>query len=282
MKTVAGRSWLSWTSVAVLAALCGFLALLQNHWIAQLSFAEKDRLQQQLQNELNHLAREFDSEITGAVMGLLPSQPEIDGLGREKAYAIRYTQWRQSHEGIFTRIALAVPQESSINLLMLDLDNGQFAPADWPLDWHGVREELLAHLNRRPPGPPVSVPRSVITVPRFGPPRRPEEGGLGRTEQEWLAVELNLDHVRDTMVPDLLHRYLAAGGTKLDYRALLIDNFDPAKVIYQSAPDGSGHVREAPDASVVVFTVDYPRLMRARGGGPPPGFPPGPPPGGRG
>jgi len=78
MNPVARRSWLSWASVAGLAALCGFLALLQNHWIMEVSRAERERLQQQLQNELNHLAREFNNEITSAAAALLPSQPEID------------------------------------------------------------------------------------------------------------------------------------------------------------------------------------------------------------
>src|SRR5690242_7106039 len=122
MNRIAGRSWLSWTAVAVLAGLCGFLALLQNHWIVEVSRAERERLQMELQGELIHLAREFNSEITGAGAALMPSEPEIEGLGREKAYAVRYAQWKQLHERMFSRVALAVPHDRSLDLLILNLD----------------------------------------------------------------------------------------------------------------------------------------------------------------
>src|SRR5689334_13930921 len=120
MKSVPRRSWLSWASVGLLAVLCGFLALLQNHWIGEVSRAERDRLQQQLQNELGHLAREFNSEIVSAVVGLSPSEAEIESLGRERAYAARYAQWKQSHDRMFSRIALAVPHDADIDLLVLN------------------------------------------------------------------------------------------------------------------------------------------------------------------
>src|SRR6266567_2799961 len=109
MDTLNQRSWLAWATVGVLAVLCASLALLQNHWIAEVSRAERERLQQQLQTELGHLSHEFNAEITNACSGLLPSNPEIDQLGQEKAYVNRYLQWKQSHDRIFTRIALAVP-----------------------------------------------------------------------------------------------------------------------------------------------------------------------------
>jgi nitrogen-specific signal transduction histidine kinase len=84
MDTLQQRSWLAWASVGVLAILCASLALLQNHWIAEVSRAERERLQQQLQSELSHLSREFDNEITNACSGLLPAASEVEELGREK------------------------------------------------------------------------------------------------------------------------------------------------------------------------------------------------------
>lgn len=272
----------------MLAALCGVLALLQNHWIAEVSRAERERLQQQLQNELNHLAREFNTEITSAAAGLMPSQPEIDGLGREKAYAVRYAQWKQSHDRIFSRIALAVPHDASLDLLLLNLDTGQFAPADWPAEWSTVRDELMPRLNHRGFGLHMQEPGNMITLPRFGGPRSLGEPGPGRAEQEWLALELNLDYVRGTMLPELLHRYLAPGGNKLDYQAEVTDNADPSKLIYQSAP--GERIRNSSDASVALFNIDFWQVMRPRERQPGPTFemrppppgprgPPGPPPG---
>lgn len=73
MVRVQQRAWLSWASMGLLAALCGFLALLQNRWIGELSRAERERLQHELQAELSHLSLEFNNEITSACAGLFPS-----------------------------------------------------------------------------------------------------------------------------------------------------------------------------------------------------------------
>lgn len=270
MKNVARRTWLSWASVGVLAVLCGFLALLQNHWIAEVSRAERDRLQQQLQDELNHFAREFNAEIASDCAGLVPSEAEIRSLGREKAYSVRYTQWKQSHDRVFSRIALAVPHDATINLLALDLETGEFSKSDWP----AVRDTLAARLNRTRFGFAFREPPDIITLPRFGGP--PGRTGPG-PEQEWLALELNLDYARASLLPELLHRHLAPGGNRLDYQAVVIDNDDPSKLIYQSAPDQSGWVRAAPDAAVGLFGVNFAAMRRAQARGVPPGPPPGAP-----
>jgi signal transduction histidine kinase len=285
MDTLQQRSWLAWATVGVLAVLCVSLALLQNHWIAEVSRAERERLQQQLQTELSHLSREFNAEIANACAGLMPSYPEIEELGREKAYANRYLQWKQSHDRIFSRIALAVPHDVSLDLRNLDREKAEFSPAAWPAEWSAARDELLARLNhtglfgRVPAGP-----SNLITVPRFG--------GPGQPEQEWLVVEVNLEYVRGTMIPELLRRYLAAGGAKLDYQAEVVESADPSKVIFRSASGTDNRILRSHDAAVPLFDINLFAVMRLRqpqmrgfyrgGSGPPPPGLPGPPPGGLG
>src|SRR5689334_22827199 len=106
MEKMLQRPWVSWASVGLLAILCGFLGFLQNRWISEVSRAERERLQQQLQTELNHLSREFNSEISSACSGLLPSTSQIEEMGREQAYTAQYLQWKPSHDRMFSRIAL--------------------------------------------------------------------------------------------------------------------------------------------------------------------------------
>jgi signal transduction histidine kinase len=257
------RAWLSWASVGVLAALCVLLALLQNHWVNEVSRAEKERLQQELQGELSHLSREFNTEIMAACRALMPSTAEAEALGRDQAYSNQYSQWKQSHDRMFSRIGLAVPRGDSVQFLNLDLDTAQFTPAEWPADWGGVREQLNARWTHRGFDregfgfglPPDSS--NVITVPRFmGPPGHPGMNGHGPPrEQEWLVAELNLAYVRATMMPELLHRYLAAGG-KLDYEAEVVARADPSKVIFQTAHDANSRIRASADASVLLFNVN--------------------------
>jgi signal transduction histidine kinase len=261
MDKLQQRSWLAWASVGVLAALCASLALLQNHWIAELSHAERVRLQQQLQSELGHLSREFNNEITAACAGLMPSLTETEELGLEKAYANRYAQWRQSHDRIFSRIALAIPHDSGLDLASLDREKGEFSPVAWPDEWSAARQELMARLNHT--GLVAAGPSNVIMLPQFGGGRGLSGPGPGPHEQGWLVVEVNLDYVRGTMLPELLHRYLAAGG-KLDYQAEVVESVNPSKVIFQSAAGTNDRILSSHDASVPLFDVNIAEILRPR------------------
>ena len=66
MENTPQRAWLSWAVVGLLILLCGVLAVLQNRWLDELARAEKDRLHQELQNELNRLSRDFNNDLTDA------------------------------------------------------------------------------------------------------------------------------------------------------------------------------------------------------------------------
>lgn len=301
MKTPERRAWLSWASVGLLAALCGVLALLQNHWIREISRAEKERLQNQLQSELMRLSREFNTELASACFDLVPTTQQVDELGRMKAYALRYSQWRESHDRLFSRIAVVVPDDDSLEFYDLDLASGQFAPGEWPPSWTFVRNQLLAHLTGGPFDMATAQRSTLIDVPRFdsprfgphppGPPRhgpppfgpsgmrpRPdgpegmdrrgfgrldrggrgpgvEPGPRGRAEQDWLILQVNVDYVRETMLPELLHRHLGGGG-KLDYEAKVVDAADPSHVIFEITPHSTAMAGTAPDASVSLFAVN--------------------------
>jgi signal transduction histidine kinase len=263
MDKLQQRSWLAWASVGVLAVLCASLALLQNHWIAELSRAERERLQQQLQSELGHLSREFNSEVAAACAGLMPSLAEVDELGLEKAYVNRYVQWRQSHDRIFSRIALAVPHNSGLDLATLDREKVEFSSAAWPDEWSTVRDRLMARLNRTPLDRVAAGPSNVIELPQFSGGRGGNGPVPGLREQGWLVVEVNLDYVRGTMLPELLHRYLAAGG-KLDYQAEVVESGNPSKVIFQSASGTPDRIARSHDASAPLFDLNIAEILRPR------------------
>lgn len=267
MAKIGRREWLSWGAVGLLALLCGFLALLQNRWIGEISRAEKDRLHQQLQTELNRLSRDFNGELTSAVSDLLPPSAQIETLGAEKAYSDRYSRWRDTHERLFNRIALAVPREEGLVLLDLNLDNGQFSQGDWPPAWTGMRQRIEAHLGGERAEPVSSTNSTVIEIPRFGRPGGPgkpdeERGGPPRmVELEWLIVEINLNYIRGSMLPDLLRRHLGGGG-KLPYQAEVVNGADPSNVIFHSGPEPDPETLRSPDASVNLFEVSRGIFMR--------------------
>ncbi|HLJ47045.1 MAG TPA: HAMP domain-containing sensor histidine kinase [Bryobacteraceae bacterium] len=262
MEQVERRTWLAWVAVGVLAVLCAASAILQNRWISEVSRAERETLQQHLQGGLNQLARDFDGEIATGARSLQPSQ-------------------------MFTRLAVAVPREDPAGLILLDPKTGRFGAAAWPEEWSAVREELDSMRQRVRPPPPGSMPDNVVVLPRIarerghggrgpqGPPGPPPE------EQELLIAELNLNYARNTLLPELLRRYLGDGNGKLEYDAEVIDNADSSKVIFQSA---SSDIRTSPDAWVDLFRINLriPRFGPGRGFGgepPPPGIEGPPPPG---
>jgi signal transduction histidine kinase len=247
MDKIKARAWLSWAFISLLALLCGVLAVLQNRWINEFSQAEKQRLQQQLQTELGHLSREFNDEVTRDGAGLVPSASQIEELGRERAYAAAYSRQRESNESMFSRIGLVIPEDDSLVFSNLDFGTGQFSRADWPAAWSSVREQMMARIDGRGPGVNMPPDSALIDLPRFG-GRGPNPG-----EQEWLIAELNLDYVRDTMLPELLHHHLGGGGGKLDYQVEVVSIADPSRVVFQSTPGEKGRIIGEPDASVNLF-----------------------------
>ncbi len=280
MGNTAQRAWLSWSVVGLLILLCGVLALLQNRWLDELARAEKDRLHQELQNQLNRLSRDFNTELTDACIGLLPAASLVDKLGREKAYSAQYWQWKESHDRVFQRIALAVPQNGSLALFDLNLATAQLSPEDWPVPWAALKDGLLARLTGAGFGPNSLLGDSaLIDLPRFGgsgPGNNREPGPPFGREQDWLIVEINDDYVRSVMLPELLHRHLGAAG-KLNYEAAVVRRADPSHVVFrlmQVIPSQEAEIVRAPDASVDLFEVNYGALRfrsgnQARGSPPP-------------
>jgi signal transduction histidine kinase len=252
-----------WASLGVLALLCSVLAVLQYRWIGEISRAEQERLQAGLQLSLNRISQDFTGTIGAASAALIPGEPEIEDMGKQAAYASRYSQWRETaaHGRLFKRIGIAEPREKSIVLYVVDPQTAQFAAAEeWPDDWKVLRERLLGGIVEGQPGPYAPAESMLIEVPRFGRP----EAGSGRREQEWLILELDAGYLRTGVFPQLLERHLgpAAEGK---YAIQIRSHATSAQVIY-SSEDARLRIGK-PDAVAGLFD---PRALARPG---PRGFP---------
>jgi signal transduction histidine kinase len=257
---------LSWLFAGLLAVLCGALLVLQHRWIGEISRAEGDRLRAELRNSLVRLSRDFNREIGDACSALLPGSSEIEQSGVEIAYAAHYARWKESHERLFSRIALVIPHDRSVEFLNLDLDTARFAPASWPPGWSSMQDWITSRMNGAGPAPFAPRDSTLIDMPRFG------RGGPGMREKEWLIAELNLDYIRGVLLPELLQRHLGGPG-KLAYQTEVVTNGQPSQVIYRSG----GGIDRAPDAAVPLLEINYARFMRREGmPGPPPASENGP------
>jgi len=146
---------------------------------------------------------------------------------------------------LFRRIALAIPSEGAIALSTLNLDTGEFSRTEWS----AMRERLEARQDHRSSSPLKAASAALLEMPRFG------EGG----EQEWLIVELNVDYVRDNVLPELLKKYVGNSG-RLDYDWDLVT--DPSDTASPA------------DASVALLNIQPRGPDNGRGGpGPPRPFP---------
>jgi signal transduction histidine kinase len=267
------RTW--WLFALAIAASCLGLGVLQYNWIGEVSIAERDRMQASLRGSLQRLGRDFNGELSAAIAGLHPSGPSPDDVNRTGEYLKQYELWKETapqQQQWFKRIALAVPNGDDAELLVLDKSALTFHPSAWPNEWVPVREQLIARLSgegfrggRRPFAPNESL---VIEVPRFrlepspgppgpdnGPPRR-------RMESEWLLLEINVDYLRTSVLPELLRRHL--GGT--DYDAAVTWSHDNSKLVFQNDSKFTG---QPADATVRILEAQFDSLFRR---GPPRSF----------
>jgi signal transduction histidine kinase len=271
------QAWLSWASIALLGLLCAILAILQYRWIGEIAGAERGRLRDELQSRLFAVRTSFNDELSKSASALIPVAAQAAAEGREAAYAGQYLRWRETHDRIFRRIALAVPAGESVELLSLDLDSARYSPSGWPAEWSMLRDSLTARLRGEPRHPSDAGSPLLFEIPRFSP--APGFRGGGR-EQDWLVLELEPESLRSTLFPDLLSTHLGISG-KLGYDAQITAAADPSAVLYTS----TSAVRSSnPDASVLLGDIHFPGpggpgARGGRDGGrgpvPPPGAGPG-------
>lgn len=260
------RAWLSWTCVGLLAALCILLAFLQNRWITDLSRAEQERLHSELAAKLTKLSRDFNYQLGAACLSLLPSPSAVDELGREKAYFAQYLKVREKYGRMFSRVAVAVPHDDRISLLMLDAAAGSFSPVNWPAEWQPVREHLNVRLRGGFPGPVQFS--SVVDIPRLGDPAREQTQESTRLpEADWLLEEIDLNYIRSAMLPDLLRTYLGGDG-KLQYDVEVIQRADSSRVIFRSSAQPN-RIGPPADASITLFDTATPDFRPSEHGPPP-------------
>ena len=272
------KRWFSWAAVTLLALLCAVVAVLQYRWIGEISGAERQRLQDQLRDELASFRSAFSDEIRSSAAALQTTAPEVERLGREGAYAARYREWKASNRPLFRRIAIAVPHDSALELELLDQAVGRFSPAPWPENWAALRARVESHLAEGPGPPPghglgepsrpsrpwqdgdaphrsrnrefapnraAQPPQSgVFELPRFSraPHSRPGE-------QDWLMVEPDLEYLRAVLLPELMRRYLGRSG-RIDYDAVVTA---PQGLIFQSGNAAAQHIAETVDASTPLW-----------------------------
>jgi signal transduction histidine kinase len=245
-----GRTWIYWGVVALLVTLCAVLAGLQHRWIGEVAGAEAHRLREDLQSRLNLLRRDLNEEISSACYAYIPSAWEFQKNGRDEAYLSQYRQ-RKNVVGdhIVRRMAVAVPVRGDLQLLFPDAAGAHLVRGDWPAEWASMHDSLLMRLRGGPA--PQNQSSTLVEFPRFG--SESSASGPRFLEQDWLVLDLDAEYIGQTLVPEMLNRYLGQSG-QLEYDAEVIAKADPTLWIYRSS-DSPARANWVADASVDVLEI---------------------------
>ena len=292
LEQITRRAPLLWLFMGLLVVLVCVLAVLQYNWIGEISVNEQKRLQDDLQGQLNKLAGDFDSEVGTAIRALLPEEPQVQEIGRDQAYQLRYAGWRAStpHLRLFRRIAVAYLENGRPQLEMFNAQTGALEKSEWPPEWTPVRDSFNPRPDNRNDGrnggrngPPPRIDNStLIDVPRFR--GRPPDGPGPPGDQDWLLLDIDRSYAGSAILPELLSERFTE-DFRASYRVEVTSRANPSELIYASDTGPS----PADPAQATVLILDPLRANQigfGRGPGgrgpPPPGGPPpgGPPPGG--
>lgn len=203
---------LEWAVVALLAAVCLVLSILQYRWTGELSLAERSRMRGGLENSVRRIVQNFDGELRAGCQALLPTAEEINENGSAEAHRRRYLEWGAARQSatLFARVAVAIPDQGELRLSFLD-SSGGLNPSGWPAGWDELRTALTARARHSGP-PPGSATESgqgrpdLIEVPVFA-----DRGEHERKEIEWMIFELNRNFIREQEFPRLVREYLNPG-----------------------------------------------------------------------
>ncbi len=251
--------------VVAMLALCGVLAILQYRWVGEVSAAERDRLRNSLQESLNRVARDLNSELTASIRQVIPLTQQADAGALEVEIATRFARLRQaSRAGAISRIAIATQSGDAPEVHVFDPRTAKFTEQPWPEAWNSIRQRL----GPRPwpeRGGPSAFDNLIFDLPLFElvAPREPRTD-FRPPSPIWLIVELSAEHVQNVLLPELLNRHLS-DGKALEYQVAVFTQTKPLRSIYESDAGISKDIAQRADASVGLLDIDFrslwPRFM---------------------
>jgi len=244
------------------------LGTLQYRWVGQISEAERTQLRSATRARAEAFARDFDREVTRALLGLVVDPETM--LDRDlDRYAARYDNWRRRArypelvDAVFLverggeqdppRVSRFDPQRRSFvpgtlptGLSALEARLAQLAAEIGPREerWQGPkpdRSRRRFETTFRPGfGDLLSGEPPALALPILVPPARPESGSPWRGIRlaGWSVVVLDLDHIKEEVLPSLAARHFGGDGP-VGYRLAVMKQDDPRQVVWQSDPGGA-------------------------------------------
>jgi hypothetical protein len=156
----------------VLALLLGALAVLQYHWVGQLSHDDRDRMRAHLRGRADDFSDDFNRELTRAFLWLQIGPELRRDVAPEPAEA-RYEHWFTAAphpELIKTIYKVDVAENGRLTMQQFQRGEPRLDKVDWPPELIPIRDRLLTAMREQPPDPgPPQRPGLVMRIPLLWP-----------------------------------------------------------------------------------------------------------------
>jgi signal transduction histidine kinase len=254
-----------------LLVLLGSLAWLQYQWLGQISNAERERMQANLQTRATQYAQDFDRLITQAYFAF-QIVPMVDGPA-DPLYAQRYQGWKEDGDPRLVRdVYRADVRGADVTLRRLNPATGALEPAEWPPELVGWRttvrdaaktpEAASPGTLRVPPTMPIedSAPALIIPIPRMHVVQSSGEGDLRLERFEFVRIAahtvvlLDRDYITREVLPALTSRYFTAAGG-LEYHVAVLSR--SGAVVYASSTSAPADMQSSADVKADLFAVRF-------------------------
>ena len=228
------------TLVTVLVlVLLPALAVLQYRWVGQLSVAERERVQRNLQNAADQFRDTFEGEIVRALLSLQVGVATARE-GSSDQYSRGYNSWfsTATDPQIVAGIYIVDAESDTLRLRRWNADLHVFEPSLWPASigrWRPDFERSRAAFDAREVADLSDAFRgeeSLVAMPlrnAFDGPRR--EGVPAGPEFGFTIVEFDMAYLRGQLIPTLVDRHFLDPGDA-NYRVAVTSGTQPERYLY--------------------------------------------------
>jgi signal transduction histidine kinase len=261
MKFLPERTPASIILVATLTGILISLAVLQYRWIGQVSEAEHERMHTSLLASINQFRLQFNNELRQIAFLLQPDSTVLRQKEWESYAASCDAVLRRSDRRLIRNIYLwTAGVNGNSQFLKLNRDAKIFEAVPWPADFEKIRERYGRAISdpfRPDPGirpfmwimfcriPLMLHPLITFRAPPGSPGPGPQFAGC-------LLLELNLDTIREVLLPELAQKYFK-GSNGFLYQVAVADRLDGHTLLYRSDPRLTLAVFATPDGSISLF-----------------------------
>ncbi|MBL8151185.1 MAG: HAMP domain-containing histidine kinase [Blastocatellia bacterium] len=273
------RPSLMMTIVLVLMVLMPLLAVLQYRWLAQVSDAERSRMEANLKTSVNRFTEDFDREITRTYFNFNVAKP-FTGNVKLEDFTDRYNHWLETapYPKLISNLYMFKEIDKQVETFKLNKEAKQFESSPLPEYLQTVmrqREKMkelpavafALSLQMQPfdeDHPALFLPNLKRTsfeidtladhkISKAGKVERIEINEKSRPElHSVLIVEFDIDYIKQELIPLLAERYFSGQD---GYDVAVVSQKDPKKTIFKSSPNVSFEKNSKADAVSNLFSV---------------------------